>query len=340
MATYKGIQGYSVQKLSSDPTASEAAGQLWYNSTTGKFKVSVAGAGAWASGTNMNQAKHWAASGGIQTAAFVAAGATPPYSVNTEHYDGSTWTEVANISGAARYLCGGNGTTAASIIAGGANPTVIDLTETWNGSSWSAEATLGTARYNFGSICGTTAAGVIASGATFTGPTPSAQTITECESWNGSAWSEVNSLQTARGRLNQGGTQTAAIAMGGVTSPYPESGFQNKTETYDGTSWTEVNVMNTARCNLGAGSNSQTSMLVFGGSTTTPGSFEVVTESWDGTSWTEVADLASGIDNNMGAGASNASALSAGGTPPAAAQTNATEEWNDPAYTAKTVTVS
>ena len=42
MATYKGIQGYSVQKLSSDPTASEAEGQLWYNSTSGKFKISVA----------------------------------------------------------------------------------------------------------------------------------------------------------------------------------------------------------------------------------------------------------------------------------------------------------
>ena len=41
MATYKGIQGYTVQKLSDDPTASEAAGQLWYNSTSGKFKISV-----------------------------------------------------------------------------------------------------------------------------------------------------------------------------------------------------------------------------------------------------------------------------------------------------------
>ena len=57
MATYKGIQGYSVQKLSSDPTASEAEGQLWYNSTAGKFKISTAGAGAWASGGNVNQGR-------------------------------------------------------------------------------------------------------------------------------------------------------------------------------------------------------------------------------------------------------------------------------------------
>ena len=41
MATYKGIQGYSVQKLSSDPPAALSVGQLWYNSTSGKFKIVV-----------------------------------------------------------------------------------------------------------------------------------------------------------------------------------------------------------------------------------------------------------------------------------------------------------
>ena len=54
MATYKGIQGYSVQKLSSDPTVTDTIGQLWYNSTTGKFKISTQGAGAWASGGDLN----------------------------------------------------------------------------------------------------------------------------------------------------------------------------------------------------------------------------------------------------------------------------------------------
>jgi hypothetical protein len=46
MATYKGIQGYTVQNLSSDPTASEAVGQLWYNSTSGSFKIGTQGAAA------------------------------------------------------------------------------------------------------------------------------------------------------------------------------------------------------------------------------------------------------------------------------------------------------
>ena len=57
MATYKGIQGYTVQKLSDDPTASEAAGQLFYNSASGKFKIGTEGAGAWASAPSLNTAR-------------------------------------------------------------------------------------------------------------------------------------------------------------------------------------------------------------------------------------------------------------------------------------------
>ena len=57
MATYKGIQGYSVQKLTSDPTVADTIGQLWYNSTSGKFKIGDAGAGAWASAPSMNTAR-------------------------------------------------------------------------------------------------------------------------------------------------------------------------------------------------------------------------------------------------------------------------------------------
>ena len=64
MATYKGIQGYSVQKLSSDPTASEAAGQLWYNSTSWKFKLAVAGAGAWSAGGTSNSSVNWRGTAG------------------------------------------------------------------------------------------------------------------------------------------------------------------------------------------------------------------------------------------------------------------------------------
>ena len=79
MATYKNIQGYTVQKLSSDPTASEAVGQLWYKSTTGAFKIGTEGAGTWASGAAMNTARMGEGNAGVsQRSAQVAGGYTGP----------------------------------------------------------------------------------------------------------------------------------------------------------------------------------------------------------------------------------------------------------------------
>ena len=41
MATYKGIQGYRVESLASDPPAAIGLGQLWYNSASNVWKVIV-----------------------------------------------------------------------------------------------------------------------------------------------------------------------------------------------------------------------------------------------------------------------------------------------------------
>jgi hypothetical protein len=56
MANYKGIKGFSVQTLATDPTEPASIGQVFYNSTEGVFKVVKAGggpAGTWASGGNL-----------------------------------------------------------------------------------------------------------------------------------------------------------------------------------------------------------------------------------------------------------------------------------------------
>jgi hypothetical protein len=79
------------------------------------------------------------------------------------------------------------------------------------------------------------------------------------ESWNGSAWTSVNSLNTARVFLaGAGASNTSALAFGG-TPPSTAA-----TESWNGTSWTTVNSMNTARNALG-GAGSQTAALGFGG---------------------------------------------------------------------------
>ena len=42
MGTYKGIQGYTVQSLASDPSdLSKVTGQLWYNSASNVWKIVV-----------------------------------------------------------------------------------------------------------------------------------------------------------------------------------------------------------------------------------------------------------------------------------------------------------
>ena len=43
MATYKGIKGVKVQSKASDPTASEAIGTVWYNTTSNALKYAIEG---------------------------------------------------------------------------------------------------------------------------------------------------------------------------------------------------------------------------------------------------------------------------------------------------------
>jgi hypothetical protein len=58
MATYKGIQGFTIQNLSADPS-NPIEGQVWYNSTSNVWKVEEATTvGSWATGNNLNTARY------------------------------------------------------------------------------------------------------------------------------------------------------------------------------------------------------------------------------------------------------------------------------------------
>ena len=333
MATYKGIQGYSWQKVSSDPTASsDTEGQVWYNTTTGKFKIAIAGAGAWASGGALNTPRqNMGAAGASNTAALVFGGdgpsLTPPHQALTESYNGTAWTEVADLGKGYGGLFGFGSQTSAMQAAGISPPGNTKQTEAsqWDGTSWTSAPAINTHR-TLGAASGTVnTAGLIFGG--WFNPSP---VLAITESFNGSAWTEVNDMNTTRQYFggSQQGSSTAALAFGGE-SP---SNTAN-TEKWDGTSWTEVNNLNTARAqNKGAGTS--TAALSIGGYVSP--NYQVITESYDGTSWTEVADLASAAALQGSAGTSS-SAISTGGQPYPA---TGTEEWHDPTYTIKTVTTS
>ena len=201
MATYKGIQGYTVQKLSEDPTAAEAVGQLWYNSSSGAFKVGTSGAGAWASATAMNTHHADTGGAGTVTAALMASGSSSPSAVtqNSETYDGSTWTEGNNTL-SARKATGATGTSTACIMAGGQLPpgSYVSVSETWNGTSWTEGNNILTAGRSLNGIVGTTTAALA-----FGRYAGSISDITE--TYDGTCWSETADLNTARRSVGSAG---------------------------------------------------------------------------------------------------------------------------------------
>ena len=329
MATYKGIQGYTVQKLSSDPTASsDTEGQLWYNSGTGKFKIAVGAGGAWASGANLLVAKAQAAGLGIATAAIAAGGTAPGVLDTSETYDGSSWTEGNNMNSSRRNAKGTGTTTAGMVVGGWGTPAGVTATEYYDGTSWSAQGGTLTRGGGYQAIA---IAGASQASAMIFGGEPGTTYRKYTETWNGTSWTEVNNLNTARSACGGVGIVTAALAISGYTPP-----VATNVESWDGTCWTETSTdINSARAALGA-SGTSTACLAFGGAGPS-----ALTESFDGSTWTEVADLGTGrFEFGMAQTPSmtNLSALCIGGD--SGSYTNVVEAWSDPTYTIKTVTVS
>ena len=326
MATYKGIKGVKVQSKASDPTASEADGTVWYNTATSLLKYAIQGAGAWASGGAVNTGRGSMGCTGIQTAAIIFGG-LPSSKNNSETYNGSSWTNTPTLNTGVQYNIG-FGTSTAAINTNGIGPSGSAnsaVTEIWNGSTWTTTTALPTGRQSaMAANQGTTTAGCIFGGVTDTPFPPTLTYLNLHEQWDGSAWSEQNNLNTARKEGGGGGTQGAAFAAGGNTGS-PSA----LVELWNGTCWVVGNTINTARQNTGS-AGTTTSALLYSGD----GPVQI-TEKFDGTSWTEVADLADSHQQpGKGTGLSGGSALCASGS------ITSTEEWTDPVYTIKTVTVS
>ena len=329
MATYKGIKGFKVQSLAADPaTTSATDGKVWYNTTGNVLKYVDAGTGAWASGGTMNNARKQFTGDGTQTAAIAMGGSVTSY---TETYNGTSWTEV-NALNTPRSQMGSSSqgsTTASLAFAGSTNPgspsSADDETELWNGTSWVEQSGDLTTPRRWPIGAGTTTAALCAGGQT----SPTA-TLDVSEEYNGSTWTEGSDLNTGRNAASGTGTQTAALIVAGRLG---DSSSTDKTELYNGTAWTEVNACNTARNQVCTGFGLQTAALLVGGQPS-----PAFTEQWNGTSWTEVADLATGRSGGASAGTSSLGLVGGGEVP--AGTTATSEEWNDPVYSIKTVTVS
>ena len=259
MADYKTIHGTSIQNFSSDPS-NPIEGQIWYDETARTVQYQIPNkntAGTWRTANPLNTARGGVQGGGsTQTSAIVAGGGTgAPWGAgagtkqNAESYNGTTWTEVADL-GAARYDGGGTASSnTAAIVFGGflsppfANQYLADA-ETWNGSAWTEESNLNMdGRSPAGAGNSSTAALAIGR---YGGSPDVAQKVVE--QWNGSSWTEVADLNLINYTSAGLGTSTAALNVGGIAGVGPTYtvGTAN-TESWNGTSWTEVNNLNQGR---------------------------------------------------------------------------------------------
>ena len=308
MATYKEIKGVTVQALDEDP---------------------VENAGSWSSGADTNTNRYSGVGYGLTNS---AAGVVGGYdgsnpTANNEYYDGSSWSEQANLNTARAYM-GGSGSQTSSLIFAGdarpANPTVpVTNVESWNGSAWSETTEMNTSVAE-GYGAGISNSAIISAGGRIT---PYPTTTNQVESWNGSSWTEQTSMTNAAVKRPIAGTYTACLAIN-----YNPS--NNAVEQFNGSSWTEISDTNSYH--LGGGAvGVTTDALAFSGPNT------VNTETWNGSVWTEVNNLSTQRDVILynSQTTNSQSALAVGGSTPPGAAIGTTEEWAL-AHTLKKVTTS
>ena len=169
---------------------------------------------------------------------------------------------------------GALGTQTAALQSGGSlnpYPNYTNTTEEYNGTSWSdVPATI------FASVAGVTGVGTETAGLIFCGneTPPPGTNYSTAQTYNGTAFTTVNSCVETGNKLVGGGTQTAAFGAGGGP------GSKSTVQHYDGTTWSTAPNLSTAR-EIGAGGGDSTTGLVAGG-LTAPGPATNATEQFTG----------------------------------------------------------
>jgi hypothetical protein len=186
--------------------------------------------------------------------------------------------------------------------------------------AWATGGNMNTARTGGGSA-GTSNSSALA----FGGELPANTAVTE--SYDGTSWTELNDLNSARRYLAGAGTQTSALAFGGFYDPGGQSAL---TETWNGTSWTEVNDLNTARYFISGAGSDNTNAIATGGEAP---AFTNAAETWNGTNWTNIANMNTTRASGGTVGTATL-ALAFGGLPSfPGTQTANTETWNGSSWT-------
>ena len=335
MATYKGISGFNIKSLASDPS-NLVEGEIWFNSTSGTLKVSPILPGTWASGGTVPQIVRGGGCGGTQTAAWYAGGLQYPGDTKnkTWEYDGSTWTEVNTIP--SNFFNGGStGPLTAGLLAGtaagyGTNTQVFE----YDGTNWAAGGSLSPIgpAYSGGTCLGLQTAAILIGG---DGDPPTG--VTTAVDYDGSSWtSGVAAPATVYGAAGDG-PNTAGWMAGGSGPGMPTTA----TKEFDGSSWTDSGVMGTARASGQNAGYGPTNAAVYAGAGIWPAVITTA-EVYNGTSWSATGSLsvARSYGQSSSQSAGSQTGFVVGGATAPAANTDATEEFTAAAVGTATITTS
>jgi hypothetical protein len=238
--------------------------------------------------------------------------------VNSEEYDGSTWTEGNNVNNARSNInsSGYGPQTSGNIVAGG-NPGAMNNYETYDGTDWSNGPTLNQARFGAAAV-GTSTAGLCFGGYYDPGGTNGS---TNSEEYGGSSWAAGNAMNNARYDGMGFGTQTAGAVAGG----YGTAAIAN-VEEYNGTSWTNATALANPQ-RIGGSVGTQTDALIFGGLLGPSEAKSTLAQGYDGTTWSSRPSMGTArIQISPASAGTSVLTLGAGGNLQNPV-TNATEEF-------------
>ena len=298
----------------------------------------------WSEETNYPAAGQAISGAGTQTAGIAAGGSTPSQTANAFSYNGTSWTAANSLPYTANNMasCGlaQNNVIYAVGRDGSSGNSGTNKTITFDGTNFGNGPNINTTRmFNTVSGAGTGTAGLIIGG--FIDPSPN--NMTNCEEYDGTSWSNTDSLNVATGFASAWGTQTNAVTQNN-SSNYSGS------EAYNGSTWSAL--PNTGAPSPGglygitAGATGDAGWLSAinpsGTVYATTVEFNRSTNVVTGAAWASGGNLnTSRREIFTGTVGSQTSGLASGGATGPTGKSNATEEYNGSSWTTvNTVPVS
>jgi hypothetical protein len=289
---------------------------------------------SWTTSGNLGTARYGLAgsNAGTQDSSLAFAGGNPAITTN-ERYNGSTWSTDTAVATAARFLAG-TGTASSALKFGGYTGTArTTSTEEYNvtantitAGTWSSG---GTIPFSSNSKNGS---GILTAAFVSGGETPPGAVVDDTAEYNGTSWTAGGDINSARGDIMAGGTQTAGLIFGGFQNvPDPNFLFE-ETEEYNGTSWSEQNDMPTGAYS-GSGTGTQTAAFACNMYIGSPGERSNVTYEYDGTNWSNGGNTAETTNSRSAVGTLTAG-LAVGGRPAPSTYIDETELYDGTSWTA------